>query len=208
MTRKNRRKRMPSGICKVKSVKALRALLQRHRIDYGSWGTGYTKTPQQLMKEIRSGESVLIVKRGVLVRQVRHAQANISCLIDGVPHRLVEVRQEFSNGTVRHRKGADRSISEKIRANESPRDAMIRGIYEELGIADFAGIGLVRDSRRPRKRRSDSAESYPNLAVEHVEFLFTWSMLALWVRPEGYVEVQKRKTTHFAWKPEPLTASV
>ncbi len=200
MTNKNRKKRIPSGIRKVKSVKALRTLLQCHSVSYGSWGTGYTKQLRDLMKEILYGESVLLVRRGKLVRQVRHAQATITCLVDDVLYRLVEERQEFANGVVRPREG-DRSVSEKIQAGESPKAAMIRGIREELGIDAYVHKGLTRDSRRPRKRFKASAVSYPGLAVEHIEFQFTWLMPIECFRPEGYVERQKRKTTYFVWHP-------
>lgn len=198
--RKKRKKQIPSGIRKVKSIKSLRALLQYHRIDFSSWGSGYTKNLSELMLEIRVGESVLVVKRGTLIRQTRHAQATITCVVDGVQLRLAEIRQEFSNGAVRIRKNTDRSTSEKLRADESPKAAMVRGIQEELGLQQYDGEGLVRDVRRPRKRRGDSAASYPNLSVEHVEFQFTWLMPDWLYVPSGYVEVQKRKKTYFEWK--------
>lgn len=199
MTSKKRKKRIPSGIRKVKSLKTLRSLLQRHGVCYANWGIGYTKSLYDLMKEIRLGESVLIVRRGKLIRQVRHAQADITGEIDGVLHRLIESHQVFAGGIERPREG-DRSVSEKIQSGESPKAAMIRGIHEELGLTDFAGKGLIRDSRRPRKRYKDSAVSYPGLAVEHIEFQFTWCMPHEYLEPNGYVETQRRKTTYFVWK--------
>jgi len=155
------------------------------------------------MKEIRLGESVLVVKRGKLVRQVRHAQVDITCIIDGVLHRLIEDRQEFSNGALRPREG-DRSVSEKIQSGESPKAAAKRGIGEELGLDTFTGEGLKPDPNRPRPRRryKESAVSYPGLPVEHIEFLFLWlmCMLSEYFSREGYVERQKRKTTYFVWR--------
>lgn len=201
MTSKKRKKRIPSGVRKVKSLKSLRSLLKRHGVNYADWGTGYTKTLQDLMKEIRLGESVLMVKRGKLVRQVRHAQVNITCVIDGVLHKLVEERQVFANGAERPREGG-RSVSEKIQAGESPKAAAIRCIGEELGLLTFTGEGLVRDPNRPRKRRKNSAVSYPGLAVEHIEIMFSWlmDMLSEFFSHTGYIERQKRKTTYFGWQ--------
>lgn len=187
----------------MKNLKSLRRLLKRHGVNFAEWGTGYTKTLQDLMKEIRLGESVLVVKRGKLVRQVRHAQVDITCIIDGVLHRLIEDRQEFSNGALRPREG-DRSVSEKIQSGESPKAAAKRGIGEELGLDTFTGEGLKPDPNRPRPRRryKESAVSYPGLPVEHIEFLFLWlmCMLSEYFSREGYVERQKRKTTYFVWR--------
>lgn len=203
MTDKKRKKRIPSGPCKVKSLKALRSLLKRHGVNYADWGTGYTKTIQDLMKEIRLGESVLIVRRGKLIRQVQHGQVKITCVIDGVPHKLVETRQVFANGSVRPREG-DRSLSEKVQTGESPKEAVVRGIGEELGIVGFTGEGLIKDPKNPhpRKRFKDSAVSFPGLAVEHIEFIFLWAMdmLSTFFRRVGYIEKQTRKTTYFEWQ--------
>lgn len=203
MTNKRSKKRIPSGVCKVKNLKSLRRLLKRHGVNFAEWGTGYTKTLQDLMKEVRLGESVLVVKRGRLVRQVRHAQVDITCIIDGVLHRLIEDRQEFANGAVRPREG-DRSVSEKIQSGESPKAAAKRGIGEELGLTAFTGEGLKPDPNRPRPRRryKESAVSYPGLPVMHIEFLYLWlmCMLSEHFSREGYVERQKRKTTYFVWR--------
>ncbi|MES2931539.1 MAG: hypothetical protein V4682_02450 [Patescibacteria group bacterium] len=199
MTSNKRKKQIPSGPCKVKSLKSLRRLLKRHGVNYADWGAGYTKTPQELMKETRLGESLFLIKRGKLRRQARHSQAAITCLVDGVLYTLVEDRQVFANGTVRYRQSG-RSVSEKIQSGESSKAAMIRGIQEELGLTDYTGAGLVREIRRPRKRSSDSAESYPGLAVDHIEFQFTWAMPIMYFCADGYVEVKKRKTTYFIWK--------
>ncbi|MDP3402357.1 MAG: hypothetical protein Q8S35_00150 [bacterium] len=199
MTSNKRKKKVPAGPCKVKSLKSLRALLKRHGVNYADWGVGYTKTPQELMKEVRLGESLLLIKRGMLRRQARHSQASITCMVDGILYELVEDRQVFANGTVRRREGG-RSVSEKIQSGESPKAAMIRGIHEELGLVDYTGEGLVREIRRPRRRSNDSAESYPGLAVDHIEFQFSWAMPLKYFCADGYVEVKRRKSTYFVWK--------
>lgn len=199
MTTTKRKKQIPSGICKLKSLKSLRRLLTRHGVNHADWGVGYTKTPQELMKEIRLGESLMLIRRGILRRQARHAQAAITCLVDDVLYMLVEDRQVFANGTVRHRTGG-RSVSEKIQKGESPAAAMVRGIQEELGLTDYRGEGLVKEIRPPRKRSSSSAESYPGLPVDHIEFQFTWRMPVAYFCADGYVETKKRKTTYFVWR--------
>jgi len=202
VTDKKRKKRFPAGPCKVKSLKALRSQLKRHGVNYADWGTGYTKTVQDLMKEIRLGESMFVVRRGQLIRQVNHAQVKITCVIDGVLHRLVETRQEFANGAIRPREG-DRSLSEKIQTGESRKNAAIRGVREELNLQTFKGEGLKPDPVEERRRRfKPSAVSYPGLPVLHIEFLFNWVMQqeSEFFRREGYVERQKRKTTYFEWQ--------
>lgn len=196
-----KRVRMRDGAYRPKSAKQLKSLLKKHDIDYGAWGTGLAKTITDLLKEIRDGESVLRVHRGRLVRQVSHAQANIT----HGSMRLVETHQVLANGAVRDRGDTDRSVSEKIRKGESPRAAMIRGIREELGLSSFAGNGLTVSTTRT-KRSPAGGDSYPNLPAEHVLHQFNWQMPREYFIPEGYIERQTRKTSYFAWKEAEMNA--
>lgn len=194
--------RLPDGIQRPKSIVKLKSLLRLHDVSFGAWGEGYTRTLRELLAEVHCGESVLIVRDGKLIRQVHHAQADIVCHTSQGLLRLIEVRQEFANGAVRHRsRDALRSVSEKIRRNENARAAIIRGIQEELGLMDFSGGGLMANCMKRGKRMSESAESYPTLSVEHVFSVFDWEMPLAYFVAEGYVEVQPRKRTYFAWEP-------
>lgn len=76
---------------------------------------------------------------------------------------LVESHQELSDGNVRKR---GRPLSEKMRPNEDPESAAVRGVLEELGSVIGSGNGdIVRidpNSYEMRVEERDSG-SYPGL---------------------------------------------
>jgi hypothetical protein len=178
------------------SLRALKKLLDDHAIDYSGWGNGSTKTLGHLYKEIESGETILEEDlEGKLVRKLVVGAVRILYYSpDGHVYELREEKQVFQDGRERSR-NMPKSLSEKMKCDENPDEAMIRGIQEELQIS--GDIFLSKDNSSIKQEESPS---YPGLVSEYTEHHYTFVMNDEQFRPEGYQELQDDKITYFSWK--------
>jgi len=133
----------------------LKVLIDTYGIDSSNWGVSGTKSVENLLKELESGESSLVDEDGKLLRMTSSVWARIQTPSIS-RHVLVEVLHRNPEGEstkVRRHPGADYTdsvktalsgwalpnypghpMSEKIKVGESPADAIRRGIKEELGV--------------------------------------------------------------------------
>lgn len=177
-------------------IEILKKQLANAGIDTSSWGTGQSKTLTHLQKEIESGETILIVgDKGELLRRVIIVCADIYYQSpDGKKYRLKEERQVFKDGRQRQR-NLGTSVSEKIKLDENPKAAVIRGIQEELGIS--SGFAL---SETGKSASQVTSLSYPGLKSEYIRHNFLVTLTDEQFNPEGYVEEQSDKITYFVWE--------
>jgi hypothetical protein len=174
-------------------------LLKEHGIDTSSWGHGDAKTTAHLAIELLSGESQLVEsENGEILRLVEVACGIIKYIDEaGKTFELAEDRQEFSDGRVRrreHLKGT--SISEKMSVGEEPKEALLRGINEELGIE--GGISIVGEPEVAERLRI--SQSFPGLKSQYRVYNFNVTISEEVYNPAGYKEEQKDKSTYFVWK--------
>jgi hypothetical protein len=165
-------------------------------IDISVWGTGQAKTLEHLLKEIDSGETILITgATGELLRKVVVGNADVYYQSpDGKRYRLKEARQVFKDGRERQRDlGA--AVCEKIKVDEDPKDAMIRGIEEELGIT-----GEIALSETGTNIQQINSPSYPGLESVYSHHKFQVTLTDGQFNPDGYVENQSDKSTYFVWE--------
>ncbi len=176
-----------------KSADDLRALLRSYDISATLWGVGKAKTIEHLLAEIESGECVLQRQPVGLVRTIHLVAVEVFHVDGDVTWKLREDRQEFKDGRVR-RRGYER-LGEKVAPGESARDAACRALREELGITALLGLRAGELSYRGPEKST----SYPGLLTMYQTSPFTVLLPKACFRREGYVEVQKDKTTHFLW---------
>jgi hypothetical protein len=160
------------------------------------WGRGKAKTLEHSLKEIEEGESVLIAdENGELLRNVVVGGADIFYIQpDGKRPRLIEEKQVFKDGRERVR-NLGQAVSEKMKPDEDPKTAMIRGIKEELAID--GEVNLVENGVDAEVKTSDS---YPGLKSQYVNHRFVASLNDRQFKQEGYVEHQSDKSTYFVWR--------
>lgn len=175
---------------------ALKKKLTDAGIDTSSWGTGQAKTLVHLQKEIESGETVLITgETGELLRKVVVGGADIYYQSsDGKKYRLKEDRQVFKDGRER-RRDLGQAVSEKMKPDEDPKDAMIRGIQEELGIS-----GEIALTETGTDVQQVISPSYPGLDSKYIRHKFQTTLTDEQFNPDGYVEEQSDKSTYFIWE--------
>jgi hypothetical protein len=174
----------------------LQKQLESANIDTSKWGTGQAKTLTHLQKEIESGETILVTgETGELLRQVVVGGADVYYESpDGKKYRLKEDRQVFKDGRER-RRDLGQAVSEKMKPDENPTDAMIRGIREELGIS-----GEIKLTETGTDEQTLTSPSYPGLLSKYVRHKFQATLDDEQFNPEGYVENQSDKSTYFVWE--------
>ena len=178
------------------ALNALRQRLERVGIDVSSWGRGQAKTLEHLQKEIDSGETVLTVgKENELLRKVVVGGADV-CYVspEGKRYRLKEEKQGFKDGRER-RRDLGQAVFEKMKPDEDPKEAMTRGIREELGVEGeiiLTEVGTVEQLL--------SSPSYPGLQSQYIRHKFEILLKDEQFKPEGYVEEQSDKSTYFVWE--------
>lgn len=170
----------------LKSLAELTAQLVCNGINLETWGLDGYKSPEELFHEIQAGESLLTHDGQSLVRDVKFSAAEVFFKSSEGVLRLREIRE--------NKNSLGFSVSEKIQKNETPCEAMVRGIEEELSLT-----GVSPQYTGCRIWKSDSA-SYPGLKAQYTCYTYE-----LWLRPEefcqeGYREEKKGRTRRFLWE--------
>jgi hypothetical protein len=184
------------GSFKKISLDELKNILKRGGIDFSQWGKGGTKTLNHLQKEIENEECALIIgKQGEVLREVVIARANIFYISkEGKKYRLKEEKQVFKDGRER-RRNLKYSLNEKVKFGENIKEAMIRGIKEELGIE-----GDLSLKETGIEEETEDSPSYPGLKSHYIYHNFEVSLNDQQFNPNGYIEDQEDKTTYFIWE--------
>lgn len=177
-------------------INALQRQLEGAGINVSEWGKEQAKTLAHLQKEIESGETVLVTgEQGELLRRVVVGGADIFYVApDGKKYRLKEDKQVFKDGRERKR-DLGQAVSEKMKPDENPKDAMIRGIREELGIE-----GEISLTETGVDEQLLSSPSYPGLQSQYIRHTFEATLNDQQFKPDGYVEEQEDKNTYFIWE--------
>lgn len=144
----------------------LAAWLASSGIDLSGWGSGAAKGLADLWHEYRTGETRF--EDDPPARVVEVAQV----IIRRGERVLIELAQEMADGRRRERL---RPPSEKLLAGESPHNAAVRCLREELGL-DVAPGELI--SRGVEEWQSDSP-SYPGLPTRYRLYSFETTGAAL-----------------------------
>ena len=179
----------------INTVEELTNKLKEYSIPVEEWGTGEAKNVEHLLDEIR-GEECNVEDRGeYLIRSIEFVGVRIYHKDkDNVTWVLKEDKQEFKDGRVR-RRNMPSSVSEKMKFGEDPLISAIRGIKEELGI-NVEGHQLI-------KMRdlfyNGGSQSYPGLRTRYKGHQFTCFFNDDQFDENGYIEVQKDKSTFFKW---------
>ena len=143
----------------IQNLNELMEWLSRHKIDFSKWGSGATKSLEDLLEEVQIGDTKLrTAKRIVEVAVV---------LIRSGEKYLIETKQVFADNRVRHRNWPP---SEKLQLGESPEGAANRCLFEELGLRSDQ-IQSMQRKNGPLIEEGDST-SYPGLCTEYRLHIF------------------------------------
>jgi len=179
----------------INTIEELTSKLKEYSVPVEEWGTGEAKTVEHLLDEIKNEECNVDDKGGFLIRSIEFVGVRIYHKDkDNVTWVLKEDKQEFKDGRVR-RRDMPSSVSEKMKFGEDPLISAIRGIKEELGV-NVEGHQLI-------KMRdlfyNGGSQSYPGLRTRYKGHQFTCFLNDDQFDANGYIEVQKDKSTFFKW---------
>lgn len=174
------------------SLEDLKAGLAQHQIDPAHWNGAKVET---LFDDLKKGECVLEVKEGKLHRRVNvvsvrcfHTNQNQERL------KLVEEKQVFEDGKVRHR--GYEFVSETMKPNETPHHAAVRALEEELQISD-PELQFQATPEYDENKTKDST-TYVGIPTHYIVYHFKTEIPARLFR-ETYVEDENGTQTHFKW---------
>lgn len=179
----------------INTVEELKNKLKEYSVPIEEWGTGEAKNVEHLLDEIRGEECNVEDRGGYLIRSIEFVGIRIYHKDkDNVTWVLKEDKQEFKDGRVR-RRNMPSSVSEKMKFGEDPLISSIRGIKEELGVA-VEGHQLIK---MKDLSYNGGSQSYPGLRTKYKGYQFTCLFNNDQFDENGYIEVQKDKSTFFKW---------
>jgi hypothetical protein len=176
------------------NIAALAAWLTHHVIDLSMWGRDGAKTIENLWQEVQRGDSTLA--EDPPLRRVRVAQV----WIRKGPLLLVETMQTFANGTTRL---VDNPPAEKMQLGESPNQAALRCLHEEMQIPPTqVTVTALPVTCRVEKKPS---HSYPGLNASYAIYQIHVTVDNLPDEPFVTTEMSRGThdpvvTHHWAWR--------
>jgi hypothetical protein len=174
----------------------LKNYLHEFSVPFQYWGTGKSKTTEDLLKEIEDKDCILKEEDGLLIRYIEFVGVEIFYKDkQNNVYRLKEDRQVFKDGRVRKR-SLPVSVAEKMQTGEDALISAIRGIKEELQI-EVEKSQLVKSDDIDFKGGS---LSYPGLRTKYTGHKFKCELKEHQFVPGGYVENQSTKSTYFVWQ--------
>lgn len=144
----------------------LESLLNQFWIPIQHWGIGEAKTLDDLLDEISIGESHLIINDNGISRVVGIVKMFISNAVNPSNGLLIEWGQYLPDGRYRQRM---QSPGGKIKKGESPKQALLREVKEELNIGEEE---IYKLSALPVKSETRSSRSYPGLICIYTVYGF------------------------------------
>lgn len=176
------------------------AFLKKYRVSTKKWGKdNFSKTLNHLRKEISRNECELKIIDKKAVRYSRVVKIALYHKINGEDYILVEDRQVFKKGTIRHRFIPNDYClpAEKLFLHEDPKNGIKRLLEEELGIEKVNR--LIRLKSAGRKIENGPSKTYPGLYTNRIMYKYeAWLPNSLY--QNEYFEKQDDYTTYFKWE--------
>ncbi|MFH1367030.1 MAG: NUDIX hydrolase [Patescibacteria group bacterium] len=170
-------------------------LLKKYNIPFEQWGKGESKIIEYLFREIERGETVLTEENGELLRNVCGVGIDIYFKNEKNRFKLIETRQQFSDGRTRKRPKLENSVAEKIKNGEKPSETALRALKEELGLeVKPEAIKFVCTDKNIR-----DPQSFPGLKSRYIIHHFTINITPDLFQPEGYIENRKDLKSYWQW---------
>jgi len=179
----------------INDIVELTNKLKEYKVPVDYWGTGNAKTVEHLLDELKNEECEIVDEGGYLVRYIEFVGVKMYYKDkNGDIYVLKEDRQVFKDGRTR-RRDMVASVAEKMKFGEDPLKSAIRGVREELDIKlSNTQLKKMRDLNY-----DGGSQSYPGLKTKYKGHQFTCFLNDKQYKPNGYVEVQKDKSTFFVW---------
>lgn len=189
------RKKLTNINTTPKTIQALEDLLKEFNIDTSEWGK-VGKPVSTLLDEITHTDCYLEVVDNKLERFVDVVR--IRCYHKN--QQLYEEKQEFHERVKDKFRMRDLDhVGEKMKRNENPLVAAVRGLKEELQVIVY-GTQLTHDSALDFTETYNPTPSYVGLHSNYRYFNYSITFDEYQYNPDGYKEISPVKTTYFVWR--------
>lgn len=184
----------------------LHGMLMAAGIPLHRWGKGQAKTFAKLFHSMFVGEIELrfmqLNQQAVLALYCRKVKVYIYCEVDGKIYYLHEVQRIRNGNKFGFSRG--RSVSEKMHLNETPEDAALRGIIEELHLAALlldAETTPVFERRGHYFGRPRPSNSWPGLFTMGPRYRLVCKLHPELFNPDGHKQFENRiHVATFKWR--------
>jgi len=163
-------------------LKALETFLVNHGVSEDNisfWGQNGTKPLSALLKEIKSGETILVLNNNNVVRLVK--VVSIRIFDSPAKTRVLKETGHYDQNMNKIRDRKNIGILEKMEPGEKPINAIIRGIHEELGNRYAHNLRFFKGNPTYNIDKPDiklGSNSYPGLNGQYMFY-----------KEEGYIPV-------------------
>jgi ADP-ribose pyrophosphatase YjhB (NUDIX family) len=176
-------------------IAELKAWLKAKGIDTTLWGSGQAKSVENLWAELVAGESQ--IQDDPPLRLVRM----VTIMIRDGDKILVEAAQEFGENQQRYRGWPP---AEKIKPGESPAEAALRCLHEELQVASNQ-VEILSWTFQPELAHHESP-SYPGLLTNYLRYEVEAKVDGLpgepfWTSETARDDGDPVRNHHWLWEP-------
>lgn len=155
----------------MNNVENLKVLLTKHNINFSQWGKNGTKSVSKLFNELQTGDSKLIESNGTLLRESSSVWLNVSR--NNIPLKVLREKRQLRNGKVIKVRSNEHPVTEKIMNGETIRNAVIRGLKEELNLN--RNMYVIQNPSHTEQKIQNSV-SYPGLKARYTKY-YRWIVL-------------------------------
>lgn len=167
-------------------------------VDVSRWGVDGAKSPAELWKELREGDSGLVREENGLLRLTWPIFIDILYENQGTAYKAYETASK--KGKFRDLPG---TFAEKRHANEDSNDAIRRTYIEEINRSlPQSGLSLKNSqlSFQNEWEENTGARSYPGLQTRSVNTLYALQLSPDQGVPKPFILVEDNGTSKFDWK--------
>jgi len=180
----------------LQSLEQLKDWLVSRGIDLSRWGCGQAKTVESLWDELVNGE--MLIQDNPTLR-IGHV---VQIIIRRDQKILIESEQVFDDKRIRTR---NYPPSEKMRKDETYREAAIRCLQEELGL-DPEDIEIIDSTYRQTQKELESP-SYPGLQTRYLFHIVEARVNGLpdtdfWTDESAQNQKDPIRRHHWTWRPQ------
>jgi hypothetical protein len=136
-------------------------LLEQHDVNIGNFPA---HALDELVEEVASKDSLLVARKGELIRSLQIVKVWLQTELDGVPHVLVPTRK-VKNGKVTFEKG--KAITMKMKAEQSWEQGVALALSSRLGLEEPVQRRLLNYSAYHFSEEIEFSKSYPGLKTAY-----------------------------------------
>jgi len=174
----------------------IKLLLKKHKVSLKLWGTNTWRSFDDLVTYHKKCRLFFRRDGDKLIIDVHAAVVIIVHCFRSRWLELYEDRQVFTDGSILSRARNFNGIAETIERMETPQEAALRCLKEEVAFVTPSGFELS-ECLAVEHRESVSSEKWPGIWASYHRYLFECTITRKLFRKDGYVEREGDRLIYF-----------